>query len=95
MDKYGSSSKYGAPSGPSSADVNAELGQLQQRIDAEQLQMMVQLQQQQCFKRCIPKPGDRISSYEKECISNCVDRFNESYELVTKSYVEAQRKGRY
>jgi len=60
-------------------------------MQIEHMQGMIQNTQTECFKRCVTKPGDKLSSYEKECMSNCADRFQESFSYVAKCFAEQAR----
>lgn len=68
------------------------MAQLEQQVNSEHVKMMIGLQQQTCFKKCVPKPGSTLSRGEQECIGNCVDRFNESFEFVTQTFIKAQQQ---
>lgn len=39
-----------------------------------------------CFQKCITKPGTSLDSSETKCLNFCVDRFFDSYNLVTAAY---------
>lgn len=39
-----------------------------------------------CFQKCITKPGTSLDSSETKCLNHCVDRFFDSYNIVTMSY---------
>jgi hypothetical protein len=52
-----------------------------------------QAQQALCFKKCVTVPGPTMSRPQSECLSNCVERFNESYVVVMKSFLASQGMG--
>eukprot|EP00729_Bicosta_minor_P016123 gene16123-23788_t len=102
MDKYGGS-KYGGGGGmssmggqgaPQDAQIQQQIAQLEQQVNGEHVKMMVTLQQNTCFKKCVTSPSSSLSRGEQECIANCVDRFNESFEFVTSTFLSAQQGGR-
>lgn len=41
---------------------------------------------EKCFRKCINKPGTVLDSSEQKCISMCMDRFMDSWNLVSKTY---------
>jgi import inner membrane translocase subunit TIM13 len=40
-----------------------------------------------CFERCIPKPGTSVSSGEKTCYTNCVDKYIAGWNHINATYV--------
>ncbi|XP_018006882.1 mitochondrial import inner membrane translocase subunit Tim13 [Hyalella azteca] len=40
----------------------------------------------QCFTRCIPKPGSSLDNSEQKCLAMCMDRFMDSWNLVSRTY---------
>ncbi|KYN43494.1 Mitochondrial import inner membrane translocase subunit Tim13-B [Trachymyrmex septentrionalis] len=49
---------------------------------------------EKCFKKCIGKPGTSLDSSEQKCIAMCMDRYLDSFNLVSKSYSERLQKER-
>ena len=52
------------------------------------------LQQNTCFKKCVTSPSSSLSRGEQESIANSVDRFNESFDFVTSTFLSVQQGGR-
>lgn len=51
-----------------------------------------------CFMKCVTRPGKSLSYTESNCISNCVDRFNDTknflaLRLQEKAEQEASKMG--
>lgn len=42
---------------------------------------------EKCFKKCVPKPGTSLGASEQKCIAMCMDRFMDSWNLVSRTYV--------
>lgn len=42
---------------------------------------------EKCFKKCVPKPGTSLGGSEQKCIAMCMDRFMDSWNLVSRTYV--------
>ncbi|KAI6183215.1 Mitochondrial import inner membrane translocase subunit [Aphelenchoides bicaudatus] len=38
-----------------------------------------------CIAKCIPSPGSSLSGSEKQCLQRCMDRFVDSWNLVSHS----------
>lgn len=39
-----------------------------------------------CFNKCISKPGTSLDNSESKCLNFCVDRFFDSYNIVSTAY---------
>lgn len=39
-----------------------------------------------CFSKCVSKPGTSLDSSEQKCLNFCVDRFFDSYNIVSMAY---------
>ncbi|KAG2187859.1 hypothetical protein INT44_000609 [Umbelopsis vinacea] len=53
---------------------------------------------EKCYLKCVPKPGSRLDSGEQACLSKCMDRYMEAWNVVSRSYVariqrESQNQG--
>lgn len=42
---------------------------------------------EKCFNICLKKPGVSLDSYEQRCLSNCMDRFIDSYNTITRTFM--------
>lgn len=60
---------------------------LQQEIAAATFQELVEDMSEKCFAMCIKKPGSSLDNNDKRCISNCMDRFIDSYNVVSKVFL--------
>ncbi|CAI5438760.1 unnamed protein product [Caenorhabditis angaria] len=40
---------------------------------------------EKCTNKCITSPGNALSSNEKQCLQRCMDRFMESWNLVSQT----------
>ncbi|PIL32167.1 transporter [Ganoderma sinense ZZ0214-1] len=45
-----------------------------------------------CYAKCIPKPGASLSGSEEKCLSQCMDRYLEAFNIISKSYVLRLKK---
>lgn len=43
---------------------------------------------EKCFKKCVPKPGTSLGNSEQKCIAMCMDRFMDSWNLISRTYVK-------
>lgn len=60
--------------------------QIQAEIAAATLQELVEDMTEKCYSICIKKPGSSLDNYEQRCLGNCMDRFIDSYNAVSKAY---------
>jgi len=58
--------------------------QLQAQLAAATYQELVEEMTEKCYNICIKKPGTSLDSYESRCLGNCMDRFIDSYNVVSK-----------
>lgn len=42
---------------------------------------------EKCFRKCVTKPGTSLGGSEQKCIAMCMDRFMDSWNLVSRTYV--------
>ncbi|VDN31298.1 unnamed protein product [Gongylonema pulchrum] len=40
---------------------------------------------ERCLSKCITSPGSSLSNSERQCLQRCMDRFMETYNLVSQS----------
>ena len=45
-----------------------------------------------CFKRCIKKPGTSLESKDQVCLSKCMDRFMDTWNLVSQAIMIMQNQ---
>jgi len=74
------------PSGLSSAQKDELMDQVKQQIAVANAQELLTKMTEKCFKKCIGKPGTSLDSSEQKCIAMCMDRYMDSWNLVSKTY---------
>ncbi|KTW30947.1 protein translocase subunit TIM13 [Pneumocystis jirovecii RU7] len=47
-----------------------------------------------CYDRCIPKPGNRFESTEHTCVSKCIARYMDAWNIVSRTYIARIQKER-
>jgi len=45
-----------------------------------------------CFRKCVTSPGNHFCSSEQKCVALCMDRYMDSFNLVSKAYTERLRR---
>lgn len=48
---------------------------------------LIQKITEKCFKKCVTKPGTSLGGSEQKCIAMCMDRFLDSWNLISRTYV--------
>ena len=71
-------------------DQKIDVGEMKKQIAAEiaaaTLQELVEDITEKCYSSCIKKPASSLDNYEQRCLSNCMDRFIDSYNLVSRQF---------
>jgi import inner membrane translocase subunit TIM13 len=90
-------SDYGFGGG---ASINAaKKAQMMEQMKGElamaNAQQLIQKMSDKCFIKCVTYPSSGgLDTRQQTCISNCVDRFMESWNIVSKTYNERIQKDR-
>ncbi|KXN85870.1 Mitochondrial import inner membrane translocase subunit TIM13, partial [Leucoagaricus sp. SymC.cos] len=70
--------------------------QIMQQIKTElalaQAQELMSKASEKCFNKCVPKPGSSLSASEQTCLSRCLDRYMDAFNIVSKTYVAKLNK---
>ncbi|XP_018575825.1 mitochondrial import inner membrane translocase subunit Tim13-B [Anoplophora glabripennis] len=62
------------------------MDQVKQQIAVANAQELLTKMTEKCFKKCISKPGTSLDSSEQKCIAMCMDRYMDSWNLISKAY---------
>ncbi|XP_030379662.1 mitochondrial import inner membrane translocase subunit Tim13-like [Scaptodrosophila lebanonensis] len=62
------------------------LQQMKQQIAIANAQELLYNMSTKCFQKCVTRPRESLDAQEKKCIGMCMDRFMESYRLVSHTY---------
>ncbi|XP_047001574.1 mitochondrial import inner membrane translocase subunit Tim13 [Schistocerca americana] len=71
------------------------MDQVKQQIAVANAQELLTKMTEKCFKKCINKPGTSLDSSEQKCIAMCMDRYMDSWNLVSKVYGSRIQKERH
>ncbi|WFD07152.1 protein translocase subunit [Malassezia vespertilionis] len=79
--------KKPAPSASSSEQKDA----LKQRVATEvamaNAQQLISKATEKCYSKCIAPPGQSLSSKEQTCLERCLERYFETFNIVSSTYV--------
>ncbi|CAG8452524.1 10622_t:CDS:2 [Ambispora leptoticha] len=85
------SSDYGLSSSTSSTTMEgrkkAVMDQVRSELAYANLQEIVTKINEKCFAKCISKPGHSLENSEKQCVAKCMDRYMESWNIVSRAYL--------
>jgi import inner membrane translocase subunit TIM13 len=51
-----------------------------------------QTTQATCFEKCVPKPGAALSSSESACVSSCLEKYMEAWNVVNAAFIARIRQ---
>ncbi|KAJ8919899.1 hypothetical protein NQ315_006428 [Exocentrus adspersus] len=70
----------------SGAQKDELMDQVKQQIAVANAQELLTKMTEKCFKKCISKPGTSLDSSEQKCVAMCMDRYMDSWNLISKAY---------
>jgi len=75
-----------------SASKEQLMSQVKQQIALANAQELLQKMSEKCYKKCISRPGTTLDNSEQKCIAMCMDRYMETWNLVSRVYTERLRR---
>ncbi|XP_055547833.1 mitochondrial import inner membrane translocase subunit Tim13-like [Wyeomyia smithii] len=79
----------------SSVQKDELMSQVKQQIALANAQELLTKMTEKCFKKCIGKPGTELDSSEQKCIAMCMDRYMDSWNLVSRTYTQRIQREQY
>ncbi|RZF44674.1 hypothetical protein LSTR_LSTR000626 [Laodelphax striatellus] len=71
------------------------MDQVKEQIAIANAQEILTKMTEKCFKKCIDKPGSSLGNSEQKCIAMCMDRYMDSWNIVSKSYTNRLQRERH
>ncbi|XP_017099489.2 mitochondrial import inner membrane translocase subunit Tim13 [Drosophila bipectinata] len=71
---------------------NFDLERVRQEIVLANIQELLQKMTRRCFSDCVGVPGLELRSEERECLDNCMDRFMDAVQVVSRQYFRRRRR---
>ncbi|CDS13258.1 Putative Mitochondrial protein-transportingATPase [Lichtheimia ramosa] len=86
MSDYSSGYNFGgaADSGSKKQEV---MDKVRSELALANAQELINKINEKCYEKCVPKPGSSLSSGEQACLSKCMDRYMEAWNVVSRAYV--------
>ncbi|KAG0032509.1 protein translocase subunit [Podila clonocystis] len=63
------------------------MDQVRSELALANAQELINKINEKCFAKCVPKPGSKLDSSEQACISKCMDRYMEAWNIVSRTYI--------
>ncbi|TFK50071.1 hypothetical protein OE88DRAFT_1632227, partial [Heliocybe sulcata] len=68
--------------------------ELENEVRVQQVQGLLTSINEKCFTKCVTKPGASLSGSEQTCLSRCMDRYMETFTIVSRTYVSRVQRER-
>ncbi|KAA8650739.1 hypothetical protein EYZ11_005034 [Aspergillus tanneri] len=65
----------------------AIIKQLQQEAAMNNARNLIAKVNEHCFDSCIPAPGSSVSSQEQTCLSNCMEKYINLWNVASRTYI--------
>ncbi|EJD06488.1 uncharacterized protein FOMMEDRAFT_75920 [Fomitiporia mediterranea MF3/22] len=62
------------------------MNQIRNEIAINGAQELINKINEKCFAKCITKPGSSLSGSEETCLSRCMERHMEAFNIVSRTY---------
>ncbi|KAG0014271.1 protein translocase subunit [Podila clonocystis] len=81
-------SDYGNYGGSSmEAKKQQVMDQVRSELALANAQELINKINEKCFAKCVLKPGSSLDSSEQACLSKCMDRYMEAWNIVSRTYI--------
>ncbi|OAA34451.1 mitochondrial import inner membrane translocase subunit TIM13 [Metarhizium rileyi] len=54
--------------------------------------VLIEKLQENCFEKCVPKPGSSLSSSEQTCMTTCMEKYMAAWNQVNAAYIDRIRQ---
>ncbi|PUU72280.1 Tim10/DDP family zinc finger protein [Tuber borchii] len=58
-----------------------------QQSNIENARTLIEKINEKCFEKCIPKPGGSLSSGESTCLTTCMQKYMQAWNVVSQAYI--------
>uniref|UniRef100_A0A182XVB6 Mitochondrial import inner membrane translocase subunit n=1 Tax=Anopheles stephensi TaxID=30069 RepID=A0A182XVB6_ANOST len=79
----------------SSSQKDELMSTIKQKIAIANAQELVTKMTEKCFKKCVGKPGQDLDGSEQKCIAMCMDRFMDSWNVVSRALTQRLQQEQY
>ncbi|PWN47667.1 hypothetical protein IE53DRAFT_390198 [Violaceomyces palustris] len=82
---------FSALSGVKGANAAEKKEAIKQQVSSElamaNAQQLITKATEKCYTKCVTSPGSSLSSKEETCITRCLERYFEAFNIVSSTYV--------
>lgn len=68
------------------------MDQVKEQMFIANAQQLLQSMSEKCFKKCINQPGSVLDKSEQRCIVMCMDRFMDSWNVISRAYSQRLKR---
>ncbi|EFQ28592.1 Tim10/DDP family zinc finger [Colletotrichum graminicola] len=61
--------------------------QVLQEANMANARVLIEKLQENCFEKCVPKPGSSLSSGETTCMTSCMEKYMSAWNQVNLAYI--------
>ncbi|KAE8447090.1 protein translocase subunit [Mollisiaceae sp. DMI_Dod_QoI] len=83
MDNISNGLGFGGASDPKTAVMN----QVRQEAAMTNARQLIEKVNEHCFEKCVPKPGSSLSSGETTCFTQCMEKYMQAWNTVSRQYI--------
>ncbi|KAK7422350.1 protein translocase subunit [Neonectria punicea] len=76
----------------SSAVKQAVMKQVLAEANMANARVLIEKLQENCFDKCVPKPGSSLSSGEQSCMTSCMEKYMAAWNQVNSAYIARIRQ---
>ncbi|KAF3356645.1 hypothetical protein VdG1_06268 [Verticillium dahliae VDG1] len=66
--------------------------QVVQEANMANARVLIEKLQENCFEKCVPKPGTSLSSGETTCMTSCMEKYMSAWNQVNTAYIARIRQ---
>ncbi|XP_077295218.1 mitochondrial import inner membrane translocase subunit Tim13-like [Arctopsyche grandis] len=81
--------------GLSGAQRDELMDQVRQQLALANAQELLTKMSDKCFRKCVVKPGAQLDSTEQKCVAMCMDRYMDSWNLVSRTFTNRLQRERH
>ncbi|KAK1973673.1 mitochondrial import inner membrane translocase subunit TIM13 [Colletotrichum cereale] len=63
------------------------MSQVLQEANLANARVLIEKLQENCFEKCVPKPGSSLSSGEATCMTSCMEKYMSAWNQVNSAYI--------
>ncbi|KAF3769864.1 Putative mitochondrial import inner membrane translocase subunit TIM13 [Cryphonectria parasitica EP155] len=67
---------------------DAVMRQVQLESNTANVRILMEKMNENCFERCVAKPGSSLSSGEQKCFTSCMEKYMSAWNQVNSAYIQ-------